>query len=85
MTSQPQSGVFGGAGLLGIDSSGGVYGFAVGPGPRSTAPDWDGKAPSPVTPEGVAHYHEVLPRVCAAEPKSFMPKGTLFRADLPFR
>jgi 2,4-dienoyl-CoA reductase-like NADH-dependent reductase (Old Yellow Enzyme family) len=50
----------GGAGLLGIHSSGGVYGYAIGPGPRSTAPDWDGKGLSPVTPEGVAHYDEVM-------------------------
>jgi 2,4-dienoyl-CoA reductase-like NADH-dependent reductase (Old Yellow Enzyme family)/thioredoxin reductase len=50
----------GGAGLLGIHSSGGVYGYAVGPGPRSTAPDWDGKGLSPVTREGVAHYDEVM-------------------------
>jgi 2,4-dienoyl-CoA reductase-like NADH-dependent reductase (Old Yellow Enzyme family)/thioredoxin reductase len=50
----------GGAGLLGIHSSGGVYGYAVGPGPRSAAPDWDDKGLSPVTPEGVAHYDEII-------------------------
>jgi 2,4-dienoyl-CoA reductase-like NADH-dependent reductase (Old Yellow Enzyme family)/thioredoxin reductase len=50
----------GGAGLLGVHSSGGVYGYAIGPGPRSTAPDWDGKGLSPVTLAGVAHYDEVV-------------------------
>jgi hypothetical protein len=50
----------GGAGLLGIHSSGGVYGYAIGPGRRSTAPDWDGKGLSPVTREGIAHYDEVM-------------------------
>jgi 2,4-dienoyl-CoA reductase-like NADH-dependent reductase (Old Yellow Enzyme family)/thioredoxin reductase len=50
----------GGAGLLGIHSSGGVYGYAIGPGPRSAAPDWDGQGLSPVTKEGVAHYDEAI-------------------------
>src|ERR1700722_16214100 len=50
----------GGAGLLGIHSSGGVYGYAIGPGLRSAAPDWDGKGLSPVTREGIAHYDEVM-------------------------
>ena len=50
----------GGAALLGVHSSGGVYGYAIGPGPRSAAPDWDGKALSPVTAEGIAHYDTVM-------------------------
>jgi 2,4-dienoyl-CoA reductase-like NADH-dependent reductase (Old Yellow Enzyme family)/thioredoxin reductase len=50
----------GGAALLGIHSVGGVYTYAIGPGPRSTAPDWDGKAISPVTPEGIAHFDDVV-------------------------
>src|ERR1700691_4414934 len=50
----------GGAGLLGIHSSAGVYGYAIGTGPRSKTPDWDGKAISPLTPEGIAYYDEVV-------------------------
>ena len=32
----------------------GVYGYALGPGPRSASSDWDAKAPSPLTREGIA-------------------------------
>jgi 2,4-dienoyl-CoA reductase-like NADH-dependent reductase (Old Yellow Enzyme family)/thioredoxin reductase len=46
----------GGAGLFGIHSGGGVYGFALGPGPESRAPDWDGKGLSPLSDEGIAFY-----------------------------
>src|SRR5579863_3380540 len=50
----------GGAGLLGVHSSAGVYGYAIGTGPRSSTPDWDGKAISPLTAEGIAYYDEVV-------------------------
>jgi 2,4-dienoyl-CoA reductase-like NADH-dependent reductase (Old Yellow Enzyme family)/thioredoxin reductase len=50
----------GGAGLLGVHSSTGIYGYAVGPGARSAAPDWDGKALSPLTPEGIATYDDAV-------------------------
>jgi 2,4-dienoyl-CoA reductase-like NADH-dependent reductase (Old Yellow Enzyme family)/thioredoxin reductase len=50
----------GGAGLLGVHSSGGTYSYAVGTGPRSKTPDWDQKAISPVSPEGIAHYDDVF-------------------------
>ncbi|MGA7417284.1 MAG: FAD-dependent oxidoreductase [Acidimicrobiales bacterium] len=50
----------GGAGLLGVHSSGGVYEYTVGPGPRGKVPNWDGKGLSPVTSEGIAHYDEFM-------------------------
>jgi 2,4-dienoyl-CoA reductase-like NADH-dependent reductase (Old Yellow Enzyme family)/thioredoxin reductase len=50
----------GGAGLLGVHSSTGIYGFGVGPGPESATPDWDGKALSPVTTQGIAHYDDIV-------------------------
>jgi 2,4-dienoyl-CoA reductase-like NADH-dependent reductase (Old Yellow Enzyme family)/thioredoxin reductase len=49
----------GGAGLLGVHSSVGIYSYAIGAGPRTTAPDWDAKALSPVSAEGIAHYDDV--------------------------
>jgi len=74
----------GGAGLLGIHSSGGVYGYAVGPGPRSATPDWDDKGLSPVTPEGVAHYDEGYPPGPAPPSRSRpLRGGTLLRPGLP--
>ena len=48
----------GGAGLIGIHSLGGVYGYALGPGPELAAPDWDGKALHPLSDEGLAFYDE---------------------------
>jgi 2,4-dienoyl-CoA reductase-like NADH-dependent reductase (Old Yellow Enzyme family) len=48
----------GGAGLLGVHSGGGVYGYGVGPGPEQRVPGWDGKAPSPLTEAGIAFYDE---------------------------
>ncbi len=50
----------GGAALLGVHSSHGVYAYSIGPGPRSTAPDWDGKWISPVSPEGIAFYDDTV-------------------------
>ncbi|MCD9624133.1 FAD-dependent oxidoreductase [Rhabdothermincola salaria] len=48
----------GGAGLLGVHGGGGVYGYALGPGPEAPAPDWDHKALSPVSAAGIAFYDE---------------------------
>jgi 2,4-dienoyl-CoA reductase-like NADH-dependent reductase (Old Yellow Enzyme family)/thioredoxin reductase len=48
----------GGAGLIGIHSLGGVYGYALGPGPEQRVPDWDGKALHPLSDEGLAFYDE---------------------------
>jgi 2,4-dienoyl-CoA reductase-like NADH-dependent reductase (Old Yellow Enzyme family)/thioredoxin reductase len=50
----------GGAALLGVHASHGVYGYAIGPGPRSSSPDWDGKWLSPVSPEGIALYDDAV-------------------------
>jgi 2,4-dienoyl-CoA reductase-like NADH-dependent reductase (Old Yellow Enzyme family)/thioredoxin reductase len=50
----------GGAALLGVHASAGVYDYAVGPGPRTTSPDWDAKALSPVSDAGIAYYDELL-------------------------
>lgn len=50
----------GGAGLVGLTGSGGVASYAVGPGPVSDSPEWDGKAVSPATPEGVRHYDSIV-------------------------
>jgi 2,4-dienoyl-CoA reductase-like NADH-dependent reductase (Old Yellow Enzyme family)/thioredoxin reductase len=49
----------GGAGLLGVHSSAGIYSYAIGPGPRTTTMEWDTKALSPVSAEGIAHYDDV--------------------------
>jgi 2,4-dienoyl-CoA reductase-like NADH-dependent reductase (Old Yellow Enzyme family)/thioredoxin reductase len=52
----------GGVGFMGLHGSDGIFGYAVGPGGHSATPDWDGKAPSPVTDEGVAFYdNRVIP------------------------
>jgi 2,4-dienoyl-CoA reductase-like NADH-dependent reductase (Old Yellow Enzyme family)/thioredoxin reductase len=48
----------GGAGFIGVHSLGGVYGYALGPGPESPVPDWDGKALHPLSDEGLAFYDE---------------------------
>ena len=50
----------GGAGLLGVHSSAGIYGYSVGPGPESASPAWDEASLSPVTPHGIAHYDDVV-------------------------
>jgi 2,4-dienoyl-CoA reductase-like NADH-dependent reductase (Old Yellow Enzyme family)/thioredoxin reductase len=50
----------GGAGLLGVHASTGIYGYAIGAGPRSATPDWDGMALSPVSRQGIAHYDSVV-------------------------
>ena len=52
----------GGVGFMGLHGSDGIFGYAVGPGGHAATPDWDGKAPSPVTAEGVAFYdNRVIP------------------------
>ena len=43
----------GGASLHGVHASGGVYGYALGPGRRTTATDWDAKALSPPCTDNV--------------------------------
>jgi 2,4-dienoyl-CoA reductase-like NADH-dependent reductase (Old Yellow Enzyme family)/thioredoxin reductase len=50
----------GGVGLMGLHGSHGVYEYAVGPGSHRANPDWDGKALSPVSREGIAHYDDVV-------------------------
>ena len=50
----------GGASLLGVHASGGVYGYTIGPGPRTTSVDWDAKGISPLTAEGIAHYDDAV-------------------------
>ena len=50
----------GGAALLGVHASHGVYSYSIGAGPRGTAPDWDGRWISPVSPEGVAYFDDTL-------------------------
>ena len=50
----------GGAGLLGVHTSVGIYNYAIGAGRRTAVPDWDELALSPVSAEGVAHYDEVV-------------------------
>ena len=50
----------GGVALMGLHGSHGVYEYAVGPGPRTVAPDWDGKALSPVSAAGIAHYDDAV-------------------------
>ncbi|TML13474.1 MAG: hypothetical protein E6G39_10030 [Actinobacteria bacterium] len=52
----------GGAGLLGVHASAGIYSYAIGAGPRTEVPEWDGKALSALSPEGIAHYDDsVIP------------------------
>ena len=48
----------GGAGLIGVHSLGGVYSYALGPGPEHRAPDWDGKGLHPLSDDGLAFYDE---------------------------
>ena len=48
----------GGAGLIGVHSLGGVYSYALGPGPEHRTPDWDGKGLHPLSDEGMAFYDE---------------------------
>lgn len=49
----------GGAGLLGVHSLAGVYGYALGPGSESARPDWDGKGLHPLSDAGLALYDEI--------------------------
>jgi 2,4-dienoyl-CoA reductase-like NADH-dependent reductase (Old Yellow Enzyme family)/thioredoxin reductase len=50
----------GGVGLMGVHAAHGIYNYAIGPGPYKEAPEWDEKALSPVTPDGVAFYDRVV-------------------------
>ena len=50
----------GGAALLGVHASHGVYSYSIGPGPRGTAPDWDGNWLSPVSSEGIAYFDDTV-------------------------
>ena len=50
----------GGAGLLGVNSGAGIYGYSVGSGPRSAAPDWDGAALHPLSSTGIAHFDDTV-------------------------
>jgi 2,4-dienoyl-CoA reductase-like NADH-dependent reductase (Old Yellow Enzyme family)/thioredoxin reductase len=50
----------GGVGLMGLHASHGIYTYALGVGPHSAAPDWDSRHPSPVTPEGIAHFDDAV-------------------------
>jgi 2,4-dienoyl-CoA reductase-like NADH-dependent reductase (Old Yellow Enzyme family)/thioredoxin reductase len=50
----------GGVGLMGLHASHGIYSYAVGPAPSSTAPDWDQRHPSPLTPEGIAYFDDAV-------------------------
>ncbi|HVX22332.1 MAG TPA: FAD-dependent oxidoreductase [Acidimicrobiales bacterium] len=50
----------GGAGLLGVGGSQGVANYAVGPAPERERPDWDQKAPSPATRQGIAYYDDLV-------------------------
>ena len=50
----------GGAGLLGVHASDGVYGYGIGPGPTTTTAGWDDREISPATAAGIAHFDAVL-------------------------
>src|SRR4051812_21367079 len=50
----------GGAALLGVHSSHGVYSYSISPGPESRSPDWDGKWLSPVSAAGIALYDDAV-------------------------
>ncbi len=50
----------GGAALLGVHASVGVYGYALGPGPRTGSTDWDAKAVAPLTDAGIAYYDDLV-------------------------
>lgn len=50
----------GGAALMGLHASDGVYGYAVGPGRRSATPDWDIKGLSPTSTAGIAHFDDAV-------------------------
>ena len=50
----------GGAALLGVHSSAGIFDYAIGAGPRTATPEWDELALSPVTREGIAHYDDLM-------------------------
>ncbi len=49
----------GGAGLIGIHSGGGSYGYAVGPGPRVEVPSWDTNALAPLSAEWMEYFDRV--------------------------
>jgi 2,4-dienoyl-CoA reductase-like NADH-dependent reductase (Old Yellow Enzyme family) len=50
----------GGVGLMGVHASHGIYSYAVGPAPYSTAPEWDHRFPSPVSAGGIAYYDDAV-------------------------
>jgi 2,4-dienoyl-CoA reductase-like NADH-dependent reductase (Old Yellow Enzyme family)/thioredoxin reductase len=50
----------GGAALLGVHYSAGIFDYAIGAGPRTATPEWDELALSPVTREGIAHYDDLM-------------------------
>jgi 2,4-dienoyl-CoA reductase-like NADH-dependent reductase (Old Yellow Enzyme family)/thioredoxin reductase len=50
----------GGVGFMGLHGSQGVLNYAVGPAPISATPDWDQKAPSPITDDGIAFYDDLV-------------------------
>jgi 2,4-dienoyl-CoA reductase-like NADH-dependent reductase (Old Yellow Enzyme family)/thioredoxin reductase len=50
----------GGAGLLGVHTSVGIYNSPIGAGRRTGTPDWDQSALSPVSDEGIEHYDGVV-------------------------
>lgn len=54
----------GGAGLIGLFGSEGVFSYVLGQGRQVANPDWDERPPSPVTDEGMAFYDDlVIPRL----------------------
>ena len=64
----------GGAGLLGIHSSGGVYGYAVGPDPARRLLTGMAKASHRSPPRALPTMTLSCSQVCAAEPKLFTPR-----------
>lgn len=50
----------GGVGLMGVHAAHGLYNYAIGPGPYREAPEWDEKALSPVSREGIAYYDRMV-------------------------
>jgi 2,4-dienoyl-CoA reductase-like NADH-dependent reductase (Old Yellow Enzyme family)/thioredoxin reductase len=50
----------GGVGLMGVHAAHGLYSYAIGPGQPKQSPEWDEKALSPVSAEGIAFYDNVV-------------------------
>ncbi len=54
----------GGAALMGLGASTGIFSYSIGPGPTRAQPEWDERMPNPATPEGVGHYDDfVIPHL----------------------